>query len=402
MNRRQARADFGLFDLGGFFEEAGFTVRLSDFAQDEIESGKGGPPELETRHDNRSLVLRGELEAPGGRVRSRTGVWAHFRNFGSAGEEALAPDTRQTSFAAFSYNEIRVSGRLGLRLGARLEQNAYDAEDRPEREEEDEGPVEGFEAPAVVDRDFLGLSASAGIRWDLGAESALVGTAILTSRAPALEELYNFGLDAGIQAFEIGDPSLDPEVSRGFDLSIRRSSRDFSGSIGAFHHDINDFTYGATSSGGGAVVVISSEQARARHYGFEADTRLRLGAAELSGNASWVESRFPDLGRYAPRIPPLNGQLKLAVPIRRLWVAPRMRWAARMDRLYAGETPTDGYAIFDLSLTLLILTERATHGFSLVAHNLTDAVYRHHTSIIKDIAAQPGRGIRLGYAIRFF
>ena len=109
-------------------------------------------------------------------------------------------------------------------LGARLENNTYDADDRPEPgedgddDDDDHEEVEGggsFEPPAVVDRAFPGASASAGLRLDLSAENALVGTATISTRAPALEELYNFGLDAGIQAFEIGNPLLEPERSRG-------------------------------------------------------------------------------------------------------------------------------------------------------------------------------------------
>ena len=411
MERRQLRTDFGFRRLPGVFEEAAFTIRLSDFVQDELETAAGGSPRLETRHENRSLVFRGEVERPGGPFRSRVGVWAHLRDFASAGEEAKAPDTRQTAFAAFAHQEIRASGRIGLLLGARLEKNAYDAEARPDAPddgEENDGENDGgndapaFEPPVVMDREFLGLSASAGLRLDLGEEHALVGTATLSSRAPALEELYNFGLDAGIQAFEIGDPSLRPEHSRSFDLRLSRDSRDFTGSISVFRYDITNFTYGAIRGGRGGVTVISSEQARARHLGFEFAGRLRLGGIDLDGSASWVDARLPDLRLHAPRIPPLSGQLKLDIPIRRLRIAPRLRWAARMDRLHLGETATDGYAVADLSLSLLLASRRATHSISLVARNLTNARYRRHTSLIKDLAPERGRDIRLSYAIRFF
>ena len=407
MERRQVRTDFGFENLGGFFETASFTARYSDFLQDEIEMEGDGPPELETRHENRSLVFRGELEGSRGRFQSRVGAWANLRDFTSAGPEALAPDTRHTALAAFALGEVEATDRLS-------ENNAYDADDRPEpgegddddddEEEEEEFEAEGeeFEPPAVVDREFLGASASAGLRLDLDDEHALVGTATLSTRAPALEELYNFGLDAGIQAFEIGNPLLERERSRGFDLSLRRDADVFAGSASVFWYGIDNFTYGATAGGRGGVTVISTEQADARHLGFEADGRVRLGSADLTASASWVDAEFPDLGQHAPRIPPLNGQVKLDVPFQGLRIAPRLRWAARMDRLHVGETPTDGYAVFDLTVSWLLLTGNATHHVSLVGHNLTDAVYRHHTSVVKDVAPQIGRGIRVSYSVRFF
>ena len=407
MERRQLRTDFGFEGLGDVFEAAAFTVRYSEFVQDEIEMEGAGPPELETHHENRSLVLRGELDRSRGRFQSRVGGWANLREFTSGGPEALAPDTRHTALAAFAVGEIRASDRLSLLLGARLEQNAYDAGARPEAgdDDDDEGePGEGkeFEPPAVVDRDFFGASTSAGLRLDLDESTALVGTATVSTRAPALEELYNFGLDAGIQAFEVGDPLLESERSRGFDLSLRRDSGGFAGSASVFWYDIAGFTYGAASGGRGGVTVISTEQADSRHLGFEMDGRLRLGAADLVANASWVDAKFPELGRHAPRIPPLNGQLKLDVPVGSLRIAPRLRWAARMDRLYAGETSTAGYMVLDLTVSWLLVSGSATHHLSLVGHNLTDAVYRHHTSMIKDVAPQMGRGVRISYSIRFF
>ncbi|MDE2712700.1 MAG: TonB-dependent receptor, partial [Acidobacteriota bacterium] len=399
--------------LGGFFETASFTARYSDFLQDEIEMEGDGPPELETRHENRSLVFRGELEGARGRFQSRVGAWANLRDFTSAGPEALAPDTRHTALAAFALGEVEATDRLSVLLGARLENNAYDADDRPEPgegddddddEEEEELEAEGeeFEPPAVVDREFLGASASAGLRLDLDHEHALVGTATLSTRAPALEELYNFGLDAGIQAFEIGNPLLERERSRGFDLSLRRDSNVFAGSASVFWYGIDNFTYGATAGGRGGVTVISTEQADSRHLGFEADGRVRLGTADLTASASWVDAEFPELGQHAPRIPPLNGQLKLDVPFHSLRIAPRLRWAARMDRLHAGETPTVGYAVLDLTVSWLLLAGNATHHLSLVGHNLTDTVYRHHTSVVKDVAPQIGRGVRISYSVRFF
>ena len=426
MNRRQLRTDFGIRDLGTVFSEAEFTVRYSDYDQDEIETlAAGGPEEVATHFDNRSVVLRGELKKPAGRVTSRVGLWGHLREYQAAGEEALAPRTEQNAFAAFTYNEIEASDRLSLLVGARVERNAYDAGERPEAEEhgheeeeeehheeeegeeheehEEEGHEEEHIAPEVVDRNFMGASASAGARLTLSGSTALVGTASLSTRTPSLEELYNFGPHVGNLAFEIGNPHLDPERSVGIDVSLRQSSEELTGSLSFFRYDISDFIFGAAhGEEEGGLPVLEFLQSDATYQGFEAEGHLDIGAAELVANASYVDAKLSGDGGYVPRIPPFSGQVKLDVPLGRFRLAPRMRWAAKMDRLYQGETATDGYAVFDFTASYVFVGHHTTSNFSLRAYNITDTEYRHHTSLIKDLAPQMGRGFRISYSLRFF
>ena len=393
MDRRQFRTDFGLRDLGFVFDEAEFTIRYSDYDQDEVEAFAGSGTEFVATHfDNRSIVLRGELKKPAGRVNSRVGVWGHLREYEAYGEEALAPRTEQNALAAFTYNEIAATEGLDVLLGARVERNAYDVG-------EDSNPLRPAE---VMDRDFLGTSASAGARLALGDSTAVVGVASLATRTPSLEELYNFGPHVGNLAFEIGDPRLDPERSRGFDLSLRQSSEALTGSVSAFRYDIADFIFGEAHEGMiSGLPVLVFLQSDAIYQGFEVEGHLSLGAAELVANAAYVDAKLTT-GEYVPRIPPFGGQVKLDVPVGKLRLAPRMRWASSMDRLFRGETATDGYALFDFTASYVFVGGHTTHNISLRGYNLTNAEYRHHTSLIKDLAAQMGRGFRISYSLRFF
>ena len=461
MERRQVRTDFGFEGLGDFFEAAAFTVRYSEFVQDEIEMEGNGPPELETHHENRSLVFRGELEGSSGRLQSRIGAWANFREFTSAGPEALAPDTRHTAVAAFALGEIRASDRLSVLLGARLENNTYDADDRPEPgedgddDDDDHEEVEGggsFEPPAVVDRAFPGASASAGLRLDLSAENALVGTATISTRAPALEELYNFGLDAGIQAFEIGNPLLEPERSRGFDLSVRRDTDVFAGSASVFWYGIDNFTYGATTGGRGGVTVISTEQADARHLGFEAGRpppvrHGRPGRDRLLGGREVSRprpARAPDTaaeraaqaGRPGPgpadrsaaalggaHGPPLHrgdadGRLRgprpdgLVAARERERDPPPFRGRAQPDRRGVpaphlgdqGRRSPDGagsaYQLFDPVLLTRVGQARLSRPSGPRCRS--EGPHRENWPAFPDVAPQMGRGVRISYSIRFF
>ena len=393
MNRRQFRTDFGFRGLGFLFDEAEFTVRYADYDQDEIETFEASGEEIVATHfDNRSVVFRGELRKPAGRVTSRVGVWGNVRDYEAWGHEALAPKTRQNAFAAFSYNEIEANERLDLLLGARAERNAYDVG-------EDTNPLRPAE---VVDRDFLTASASTGARLAVGDSTALVGVASLATRAPSLEELYNFGPHIGNLAFEIGNPELDQERSLGFDLSLRQSSEALAGSFSVFRYDISNFVFGEVLGGMiSGLPVWLFRQSDATYQGFEAEGHVSLGAAELVANAAYVDAKLAS-GEYVPRIPPLGGQVRLDVPVGKLRLAPRLRWAARMDRLYRDETPTDGYAVFDLTASYVFVRASTTSNISLGAYNITDAEYSHHNSLIKDMAPLMGRSFRISYSLRFF
>nr|MBA3949997.1 TonB-dependent receptor [Acidobacteriota bacterium] len=124
--------------------------------------------------------------------------------------------------AGFVYQELAF-GRARAQIGARVERNAYDVEPRGGVEEEPEVciAIVGGCPPVARDRDFTGFSGSAGVHVDLGRRAAIVANVTRASRAPALEELYNFGPHIGNLAFEVGNPDLSTESTLGFDLSLR-------------------------------------------------------------------------------------------------------------------------------------------------------------------------------------
>ena len=435
MARRQFRADLGIRDLDAVFDTAEVTVRYLDFDMDEIEEFADGDEEVATHFDNRSVVFRGELKKTHGGFHSRLGVWGNLRDFGVAGAEALAPEVRQNAFAAFTYNEIHAGDRLDLLFGGRLERNTYETGERPvatghdhghgeegaheeegheeeEHHDEEEGehhdedeeePHDEREPPPLRDRNFLGASGSVGARLALTDSESLVGTVSYATRAPALEELYNFGIHPANNAFEIGNPDLEAEQSLGVELSLRRRTDTSFSSLNLFRYSVADFIFGVASDEmQDGLPILDFLQTDARYQGFDLEHSNEIGPAHLRLTASYVDAKRTDSDDYLPRIPPLSGKAELTVPVGGLRIAPAVRWAAAMDRLYPGETETDGYAVFDLTASYLFLTAHSTHNISIRGYNLTDTVYRHHTSTIKDLASQIGRGFRISYSIRFF
>ena len=168
--------------------------------------------EIGTAFKNNSFVYQGVFDQQKrGRLSGRFGFWGMHRDFSASGEEALAPPTKQNAFAVFGLETLDFE-RVALQFGGRLETNRYSPE--------------ATEARGVLpNRDFTGFSGAAGVRVGTWNGGAFVANYSLSYRAPALEELYNFGPHPGNLAFEIGDPNLNRELGNGLDFGIRHSSK---------------------------------------------------------------------------------------------------------------------------------------------------------------------------------
>ena len=103
-----------------------------------------------------------------------------------------------------------------------------------------------------------------------------------------------------------------------------------------------------------------------------------------------------------PRIPPLRGTLSINVPLRRFTISPEFLLAGGQDRVFRDETETGSYSVVNVDASYVWARQHLSHVLSFTAHNLTNALYRNHTSFIKDLAAEMGRGVRVSYSLRFF
>jgi iron complex outermembrane receptor protein len=90
------------------------------------------------------------------------------------------------------------------------------------------------------------------------------------------------------------------------------------------------------------------------------------------------------------------------MPFGGLTVTPELAWAAAQDELFRNETATDGYTVFNVNASYILPRSHHAHIFSVSGLNLTDELYRRHTSFIKDLAPEMGRSIRVSYGVRFF
>ena len=404
--RRVGRFDAGMRNLtSGVIDEFRVVFNVIDWHQDELETA-GGVERVDTTFDNRAYVLRAEVHQRQTAMLAGTfGVWTKARQYVATGEEALAPPTDQTAAAAFAYEELDF-GRYRIQVAGRVERNAYTVAAR-DADGDDEGggaPHHALTAPDVRDRAFTGASVSAGFQADLGERLSFVANVTRSYRAPALEELYNFGPHIGNLVFEVGNPDLEREATIGLDLSLRHQSSRFRGSVNVYVYDIDNFVFAAVSDEEiDGLRVAPFMQANSRFVGFETTASVQLAdRVWMNLGLGMVDAELTDTHEPLPRIPPLRGSVSVDIPYRGFTVSPEWTVAAEQNQVFRNETETGGYSVFNLKASYVWPRQHVVHILSMTGYNLTDTLYRSHTSFIKDLAPEIGRGVKLAYSMRFF
>ncbi|MDA1236739.1 MAG: TonB-dependent receptor [Acidobacteria bacterium] len=390
--RRSYHASWGMRNLAGAIDNFIVKLRYIDWEHQEMEVFETGEQEVGTSFNQEQLIYRLAFEQKArGPWTGRFGIWGLDRAYDVAGEEALSPAVDQTAFAAFALEEFEFE-HFKLQAGARLETNRYE-------------PLRSIDGINYDPRRFTGLSASAGLHADLWKDAAFVASYARSYRAPALEELYNLGPHVGNLAFEVGNPLLKAETGNGVDLSIRQDSTKVRGELNFFYYDFTNFVFPfATGEVEDGLRVVEFTQRNARFYGAESGIHFALRPnLWLDLGADYVNAKETDQGTFLPRIPPLRGSVGFDWHHGDLSVKPRLILAKRQNLTYTDETETPGYALLDLTASYTFAkTNNLAHQFSVNVFNIGDALYRNHSSFIKDLAPEIGRGVKFTYVVRVF
>lgn len=390
LNPRRHSVEFrgGFRDTGSFVDAGTFSFQYNDYKHAEIESETG---EIGTQFKNNSFLYQGLFDQrKQGRLSGRFGFWGMHRDFAATGEEALAPPTKQNSFAVFGLETFDLE-RVSLQFGGRVETNRYSPEATDAR-------------GILPSRSFTGFSGAAGIRVPTWNGGAIVANYSHSYRAPSLEELYNLGPHRGNLAFEIGNPNLTREMGDGLDFGLRHSSKRVRFEANGFYYHIQDFVFLApTGDVEEGLTVAEYDQETARFAGVEARFERELHPIIwLTSGLDYVSAKLTANDTPLPRIPPLRGRVGLEIRYKGLLLNPEIIMANHQERLFPTETRTAGYAVANISGSYLIARQHAAHIISFNFFNMGDRLYRNHLSFIKEFAPEMGRGLRVTYTLRFF
>ena len=383
----QTRIDLeaGLADpLGGGFESLSLRLGINDYEHVENEAGEVG-----TAFSNSAWEARAELtHRPVGAWRGALGGQLGNREFSVVGEEAFTPPVDTSSFGLFWVGE-RSLGDLGLEAGVRY--------DRVEHT-----PANGSS------RDFSGASASLGLIVPLAEGWGATLLADYSSRAPVGEELFSDSPHPGTGVFEIGNPELDTEQARNLAATLNGDGDRWSVKGTFYYTHFPDFIYqAATGEEREGFDVRRYSQADATFPGFEVEGRVTIAewAAGTLDVGAFFDTVSPEIdvsgNDNVPLIPPNRTGVSLEFTSDRLRANVDYVRASEQDEVAEFELPSEGYDDLRARIALRFRPGDTTVDLYLAGRNLTDDEQRLHTSVVKDLAPQPGRTIEAGLRMRF-
>ncbi len=395
MRNQNYRISTGFRDINAFVTGGTFTINYNRYNHREIEIANRLET-IATTFKNNVFTYKGMFEQKRNAFWSgRFGFDGFNRNYESLGAEALVEggSVKHRSNSVFGLQELSYK-RVSFQFGGRYEKNTYE-------------PA----SPNLRKRNFGGVSGAAGIKVGLWEGGNFVANYTSSFRAPALEELYNNGPHIGNVTFEIGDQNLRRERSNGFDVSLRHTSNKFRISGDLYYYDIKNFVFlSPVDEDGDGIIdiedglpVAAFSQANSKFTGAEISGEVSVNKYfGLFFGGDVVRAKLKNGNTNLPRIPPVRGKLGLDFRYKGLSLRPEVILVNEQTRIFPLETRTAGYGIINVAGSYVIGREHFAHIFTFNAYNLGDKLYRNHLSFIKNLTPEIGRGIRVGYTIRFF
>jgi iron complex outermembrane receptor protein len=402
----------GAQPAGGAFDAFRGTLSLRRYKHDELEGDEVGTA---FTNDTTELELMGSHRAAG-RMKGSIGAWVLDRAFAAEGAEALSPPVDQRGFAAFLYEEVTWP-HVTFQFGGRVDNTRYEPLEEPER-------------------DFTNVSGSVGLLLRPAAADdrlTLAASLARAARAPALEELFFFGLHHGNFAIELGNPDLETENALGFDMALRWRGSRASGEVTYFRNDISNFIFrneldhedfeareeefedrfpgrelvGHEEEEGGvehdeeelAFVDFVAADALLQGVEFHSDFAL-TDRIFVEAGLDFVRGSLKDDDVDLPRMPPFRARGGLRYQYNAFQAGGEVVGVAKQDRVSGATTPTDGYTLLKLFTSYSFGTNTVS-TITARLDNATNELYRNHLSLIKDIVPEMGRNFKLLYNVRF-
>jgi iron complex outermembrane receptor protein len=397
---------------------AGFTkLRLdagyTDYQHAEEEDGVAG-----TLFSNKQSEARLTMNnSPWGEWQGTVGLHAVHRDFAVAGEEALTPDSKTDTMAAFFVQERKVQ-EFRFELGGRLEHYRLDPQNMTVDTQSGE---QNYQPEQQSDNNS---TLSAAVLWDFNPAYNLGLSMTRAQRSATAEELYSYGPHDATQSFELGSQfSIEngqilpntgnnaKEVATNLDLTLRKLEGAWTGSFSMAYNKVDNFYYEKNTGLIASDIVNSDEEGDLPVYQFTpGDARLFSMEAQVSipFNEIWSVDMFSDYtrgklaeGGNLPQISPLRFGSTLNFD-HQLWHAELGAVAySKQTHTAENETETPGYTLVNAAITYRLFTDSGDVLLYLKGNNLLDQDARPHTSLLKDYSPLMGRNLALGVSYSF-
>lgn len=345
-----------------------------------------------------------------GPVDGAIGVSGLLKQYDPRGDEALTPGAKSDNAGVFVFQRIPVGrepvgdepaerARVAhVEVGGRFDYYRI----RSEAGDSKFGPART--------RDFRSFSGSLGLNVPLGNDYSLGLSVARAFRAPTVEELFSNAFHAALGSYDMGNPELRSETSRGAEAVLRAQRARLVAQLSVFYNRIDDFitpvVVGDTLNDEGERVPMSAYvQDAATLRGAEAQLEAEVARGLVLGAMADVLRGTFSGGAPLPFMPAARLGGSVRWDNGRYSVGAEVRHAFAQDlasaREASGELATKAYTLVMLSAGVNVIRGPYVHSLTLRADNLLDEEYREATSRIKAFAPNPGRNLTLVYRVLF-
>ena len=193
------------------FTQIDYGVAFTTYEHTEFEEGDTGTvfesDTIEARVEAGHRSIGGWLGA--------IGLQVEYNELAAFGDEAFIPPSDTLRLGTYVFESRRLAPRWHVDLAGRVD---FVSIDSPAGNEE-----------------FLGVSASGGIKHDLTRQTSASASLSYTERAPTPTELFADGAHIAAQQFEIGSATLDKERAVGAELGLRHQGDRFAVAANAYY-----------------------------------------------------------------------------------------------------------------------------------------------------------------------
>ncbi|MEI7662245.1 MAG: TonB-dependent receptor [Bacteroidota bacterium] len=331
------------------------------------------------------------------------------------GVEFLVPDYNLQDIGGFVYAK-KSWNRFSVNAGMRLDERHI------------EGKILfldslGYKAPggAILfpgfNSHFSAFSGSAGMTFRVNSIVNLKLNIGRGFRAPNIAELGSGGVHEGTFRYEIGNPSLVPELSLQFDFEISANTKYLNAVFNGFYNTINNFIYSRNTGNekrfhdGAWYPVYRYTQGNSVLEGFEMELDIHpVDPLHLDNNIDYVYGTNTTTGIPLPFIPALHSQHDLKWVIktgkhgifRNPWAEAGIEIHYAQKRIDTFETMTPGYLLINASIGTGLRVKKQLWTLFISGKNLGDVKYFDHMSRLKEVGIyNMGRNITFGVMIPF-
>lgn len=386
-------------NLQGPFTQVKFDAGYTDYQHREIDDGQTGTTFRNRGYDTRIEARHRKV----GPFEGAVGLQMSQTTFSALGDEALVPTTRTRGIGLFGLEQWQASTALTLSLGARLDHVALTPAT---------GGLDKFDD--AQKRSFDTRSLALGSIYQLAPAWSVASNLSYTERAPVLYELYANGPHEATGQYLIGDPNAGKEKAISADLALRYASGPDKASAGVFYsrfrNYLTEFNTGRQVDDDGEVVAPGADDAlaeaiyrgvRAEFYGVELEGKRRVWDQgghqvdlELSGD--YTRARNRDTGEALPRVAPLRTTVAADYRYGPYGARIDVQHAWRQGHVPSNDLPTAGYTALGVALTYKFRMGRSDWLAYLRGDNLTNQDIRYASSVVRDVAPQAGRSVKVG------